>query len=152
MPGARGQRTTVAGMRGDLDALPACVPGRAVPGAIKLASNEVALPPPPGVLAAIVEAAAAGNRYPDLGIVTLSERLAERHGVRSDQIAVGCGSVSVCQQLVQISCGSGEHEVGYAWRSFEAYPIISQIAHATPRTVPLDAEHRHDLPAMAGAI
>lgn len=139
-------------MRADLDSLPVYVPGPAVPGAIKLASNEIALPPPPGVLAAIADAAAHGNRYPDFGIATLSERLAERHGVRLDQIAVGCGSVSVCQQLVQICCTGAEHEVGYAWRSFEAYPIITRVAGATPRTVPLNREHRHDLPALAAAI
>ena len=36
-----------APIRPDLDALPAYVPGRTIPGAIKLASNEVTLPPPP---------------------------------------------------------------------------------------------------------
>ena len=53
---------------------------------------------------------------------------------------------------MQVTCAGGEHEVGFAWRSFEAYPIITRVVGATPRTVPLDAEHRHDLPAMAGAI
>ena len=51
-------------IRADLDSLPAYVPGRAVPGAIKLASNEVSLPPPPRVLAAIAEAAAAATATP----------------------------------------------------------------------------------------
>ena len=54
------------------------MPGRAIAGAIKLASNEVSLPPPASVLAAIAEAAAAGNRYPDLAVTALTARLAER--------------------------------------------------------------------------
>ena len=64
---ALGGGTTVTGMtliRADLDTLPADVPGRTIPCAIKLASNEVTLPPTPPVLAAIAQAAAGGNRYP----------------------------------------------------------------------------------------
>ena len=60
--------------RADLDALPAYVPGRTVPGAIKLASNEVPYGPLPGVVEAIAEAAADVHRYPDMGVVALRER------------------------------------------------------------------------------
>ena len=78
--------TRVTTIRPDLAALPAYVPGRVVPGAIKLASNEVPLPPTPPVLAAIAEAAAAGNRYPDLAVVGLTARLAQSLGVDADRI------------------------------------------------------------------
>ena len=40
----------------------------------------------------------------------------------------------------------------YAWRSFEAYPIITQTAGATPITVPLRPDGAHDLSAMAAAV
>ena len=40
----------------------------------------------------------------------------------------------------------------FAWRSFEAYPIIAIGAGATPVQVPLTADERHDLDAMADAI
>ncbi|WP_028924391.1 histidinol-phosphate transaminase [Pseudonocardia acaciae] len=139
-------------IRADLDALPAYIPGRTIPGAIKLASNEVALPPPRPVLDAIAEAAAAGNRYPDMAVTSLTARLAERHGVSADQVATGCGSVSLCQQLVQITCGSPDDEVLMAWRSFEAYPIVTRVGNARPVQVPLDAAFRHDPAAMAAAI
>jgi histidinol-phosphate aminotransferase len=55
------------------------------------------------------------------------------------------------QQLVQITSGPGDG-VLFAWRSFEAYPIMTQIAGATAQMVPLDADDRHDLPAMLAAI
>ena len=139
-------------VRTDLTSLPAYVPGRAIPGAIKLASNEVALPPPRSVLAAIAEAAAAGNRYPDLAVTALTARLAEARGIAADRIAVGCGSVSLCQQLVQITCREPTDEVVYAWRSFEAYPIVTQISAATSCPVALDGEFRHDMDAMAAAV
>jgi histidinol-phosphate aminotransferase len=139
-------------IRADLDSLPAYVPGRAIPGAIKLASNEVPFPPTAPVLAAIAEAAAAGNRYPDLAVTNLTARLARELGVDAARIAVGCGSVSLCQQLVQITCFEPADEVIFAWRSFEAYPIVTQIGGATAVTVPLDTEFRHDLDAMAAAV
>jgi len=139
-------------IRADLDAIPAYAAGRTVPGSLKLASNEIPLPPPPAVLAAIAEAAANGNRYPDPGVTRLTARLAERHGLATDRIAVGCGSVLLCQQLVQIVCDSPDDEVIYAWRSFEAYPIVVRISNARNVPVPLDSEYRHDLKAMAAAI
>jgi histidinol-phosphate aminotransferase len=142
----------MAPIRADLVSLPAYVPGRTIPGAIKLASNEVALPPPPAVLAAIAEAAALGNRYPDLSVTRLTARLADEFGLDPARVAVGCGSVSLCQQLVSITCREPADEVVYAWRSFESYPIVTQVAGATKRTVPLDAQFRHDLDAMAAAV
>jgi histidinol-phosphate aminotransferase len=60
--------------------------------------------------------------------------------------------VSLCQQLVQATCREPEDEVVFAWRSFEAYPIVTQIGGATIRTVPIDAEFRHDVDAMAAAV
>ncbi len=139
-------------LRPDLDTLPAYVPGRAIPGAIKLASNEVALPPLPSVLAAIAEAAGAANRYPDLAVTGLTARLAQARRIAPERIAVGCGSVSLCQQLVNITCRGPSDEVVYAWRSFEAYPIVTQIGAATARPVPLDHGFRHDVDAMAAAV
>lgn len=139
-------------IRADLDSLPAYVPGRTIPGAIKLASNEVALPPTAPVLAAIAAAAAGGNRYPDLAVAGLTARLARALDVDPARIATGCGSVSICQQLVQATCLYPGDEVLYAWRSFEAYPIVTQVVGATARTVPLDADLRHDLDAMAAAV
>jgi histidinol-phosphate aminotransferase len=139
-------------IRPDLATLPAYVPGRAIPGLVKLASNEVALPPTPPVLAAVAEAAASGNRYPDLAVVGLTERLSAGLGVGSERIAVGCGSVSLCQQLVAATCLGPDDEVVYAWRSFEAYPIVTQIGGAQRVTVPLDADFRHDVDAMAAAV
>jgi histidinol-phosphate aminotransferase len=40
----------------------------------------------------------------------------------------------------------------HAWRSFEAYPIAVSVAGATGVPVPVTADGRHDLPAMAAAL
>lgn len=137
--------------RADLDALPSYVPGRAVPGAIKLASNEVPYGPLPGVVEAIAEAAQHSHRYPDMGVVALREVLAERLGVAPDRIATGCGSVALAEHLARATCRDGD-EIVYSWRSFEAYPIISATTAAVSVRVPNTAEHGHDLAAMAAAI
>ena len=40
----------------------------------------------------------------------------------------------------------------YAWRSFEAYPISVGLAGAESVRIPLTADGRHDLEAMAAAV
>jgi histidinol-phosphate aminotransferase len=140
-----------ARIRADLDSLPAYVPGRTVPGAIKLASNEVAAGPLPSVVAAIAAAGADINRYPDSGAGALVARLAQRFGVAEDELSVGCGSVTLCQQLLQATCTHAD-EVVYGWRSFEAYPILTQVVGARSVRVPLTADHRLDTEAMLAAI
>ncbi len=68
-----------------------------------------------------------------------------------DRIVTGCGSVALCQQVVLAVADPGD-EVLFGWRSFEAYPIVTQIAGAIPVQVPVNARHALDLAALAAAI
>ncbi|RSS81896.1 histidinol-phosphate transaminase [Streptomyces sp. WAC06614] len=142
-------------LRAELDGIPTYKPGKpaASGGAVayKLSSNENPYPPLPGVLESAVAAAGAFNRYPDMACTGLVAELADRFGVPVEHVATGTGSVGVAQQLVQSTAGPGD-EVIYAWRSFEAYPIITQISGAKPVQVPLTPGDVHDLDAMADAI
>jgi len=142
--------------RAGVAAIPAYVPGR--PPAprddvitYKLSSNENPFPPLPGVLEAAARTCAVMNRYPDMGSVGLRTALADKFGVGLGQVAVGTGSVAILYHLLQAFCDPGD-EVVHAWRSFEAYPIAVSVAGATGVEVPLTADGRHDLPAMAAAI
>jgi histidinol-phosphate aminotransferase len=146
--------------RADLDALPSYVPGRniadlarelGISEAIKLASNEVPFGPLPGVPEAIAEAVGSSHRYPDMGVVQLRNKLADRYGVDADRVVTGCGSVAMAEHLAKAACLPGD-EIVYSWRSFEAYPIISAGVGATSVRVPNTAGHEHDLAAMAAAI
>ncbi|CAI38212.1 aminotransferase [Corynebacterium jeikeium] len=137
-------------IRPDLSSLPAYVPGSTQPGALKLASNESSLSPLPSVSAVINDATSNLNRYPDMASGALRGKLAQWLGVDLDNVAVGNGSSALCQQLVQATCKDGD-EVVYAWRSFEAYPILCKIAGAVGVGVPLKSG-RHDLKAMSEAI
>ncbi|MQA78481.1 MAG: histidinol-phosphate transaminase [Streptosporangiales bacterium] len=140
--------------RDTLDALVAYKPGKPAVSpdgrAFKLSSNETPLGPLPSVREAIAQAASEANRYPDNGAQAVVSRIAERFGVPAAHVAVGCGSVGVAEQIMLAAAGPGD-EVVYAWRSFEAYPILVQLTGATSVQVPLSGE-RHDLDAMAEAV
>ena len=116
----------------------------------KLSSNESPFGPLPSVVKVIAEAAGQVNRYPDDGAAELTEAISARFGVPASHVAVGCGSVGLTQQLLE-TVGEPGAEVLYAWRSFESYPVLSDLAGATSVRVPLRDE-AHNLPAMADAI
>ncbi len=162
LPGGHDERVSPPGvhLRAELAAVPAYVPGRneaevaaahGLDRVVKLASNEAAHGPLPGVLDEAARLAALTHRYPDTVSTALVAALAERHGVDPARLVAGAGSVTLCQQLVTATSGPGD-EVLFAWRSFEAYPVFPALAGATAVRVPLTADHRHDLPAMARAV
>jgi histidinol-phosphate aminotransferase len=156
----------VVSARPAVQQLPAYRPGRnpadlareiGVERAVKLASNEVAFPPLPAVVEAIAAAAAETNRYPDNGAVVLTAALAERYGVDPAQVVTGCGAVMLCQQLAQSFNDPGT-SIAFAWRSFEMYPLLAQVAGARSIQVPLvpgrpdGPADTHDLGALAAAV
>ena len=137
-------------MRAEIAALPAYRQGRpAVSDGYKLSSNEN----PYGPLAEIVDAIARAevNRYPDASAPALRERLADRFGVTAAEVHLGAGSVALLSQLMLAVCEPGS-EVVSAWRSFEAYPGLVTVAGGRHVRVPLTADARHDLDAMAAAV
>jgi histidinol-phosphate aminotransferase len=156
----------VVSARPAVAAMPAYRPGRnpadlareiGVERAVKLASNEVAFPPLPAVLQAIAATAAETNRYPDNGAAVLTAALAERYGVAPAQVATGCGAVTVCQQLAQAFNDPGT-SIAFAWRSFEMYPLLAQVAGARAIQVPLvpgrpgGPADTHDLEGLRAAL
>ncbi|MDI3195686.1 histidinol-phosphate transaminase [Pseudarthrobacter sp. AL07] len=140
-------------LRGAVSGLPSYVPGRRSAGTdiAALASNESHYAPLPAAAAAVAETAGTMNRYPDSAAVELRERLARHLGVTAGEVAVGPGSVGVLQQIITGLCDAGD-EVIFAWRSFEAYPILVELAGARPVRIPLDDVEGHDLDAMAAAV
>jgi histidinol-phosphate aminotransferase len=121
----------------------------------KLASNENPLPPIPAVLEAIA-AQTAVNRYPDPVATALRIRLAQFLDVPAEDIVTGGGSLGALNQVLAAFAGQQDDgtqdEVVYAWRSFEAYPISVGLAGAKSVQVPVAADGRHDLDAMAAAV
>jgi histidinol-phosphate aminotransferase len=143
-------------LRAALDAVPAYIPGKPASApegvtAYKLSSNENPFPPLDGVRVVLDKAIDVVNRYPDMASVDLVAAIAAFIGCGAENIAVGTGSVGILGQIVQATCDAGD-EIVFAWRSFEAYPIVAALADARAVMVPVDAGQRHQLGLMADAV
>lgn len=126
--------------------------GYARPGPlVRLASNESPYPPLPAVVEAIAATLGGLNRYPDPTNAALRTRLADRYSVPAERIAVGNGSCDVLLSAGVALLEPGA-EVIYAWPSFSVYPHLAAASGARAIEVPVDADERHDLPAMAAEI
>src|SRR5207248_7487985 len=91
------------------------------------------------------------NRYPDPSYTPLRRALADRYGVPPDRIALGNGSCDVLLAAGEALLEPGA-EVVYAWPAFSMYPHLAAASGARAIEVPLDAEDRHDLDAMATEV
>ena len=91
------------------------------------------------------------NRYPDMGGLGPDGGAggAARRAGRAAGARAGVGRGARAAHRGDLRPGD---EVVFAWRSFEAYPILVTLAGAVPVQVPLGAGERHDLVAMAAAI
>lgn len=150
-----------ARLRSELAGLVAFVPGKRTPGAIELfGTGGAAFAPLPSVRATIKQVTDdAINCYPDNGCVELKSALVKHLNSAdidghefwgSEHLAVGCGSVSLCQQLIQITATAGD-EVVFGWPSFGLYALQVRVAGATAIPVPLTSQG-FDLDAMLAAI
>ncbi len=151
---------TVTGrVRPSVGAMPSYRPGKdaaqaeaehGISGAIKLASNETPWPPVESVVEAVREAAGSINRYADHRATGLRDRLADWFDVSADMVSVGAGSAGLLQQLCLSFVDPGD-EVVFPWRSFEVYPVYTQLMAGRGVTVPLDG-WSIDLDAVAAAV
>lgn len=121
----------------------------------KLSSNENPLGPVPEVARVLAEFDAV-HRYPDPLSTALRTALAGQLGVDAEDIVTGAGSLGALNQILKTFAGVNadgvQDEVIYAWRSFEAYPILVGIMGARSVQVPNLPNGAHDLDAMAGAV
>jgi histidinol-phosphate aminotransferase len=117
---------------------------------VKLASNEGPYGPFPSALEAIERSSHELNRYPDGGAYRLRMALAERHGVRFEEVASGAGADALIDGLSQVFLDPGD-EIVCGWPSFVSYVIDAKKLGAVPRLVPL-RDDRYDLQAMLEAI
>ena len=116
-----------------------------------LASNESPYPPLPEVVEAASRVIAGANRYPDPSNARLRSALSDRYGVPAKRIAIGNGSCDILLAAGDALLEPGA-EIVHAWPSFSVYPHLSAASGATAIRVPLDADERHDLDAMAAEI
>jgi histidinol-phosphate aminotransferase len=118
---------------------------------VKLASNETPWAPHPAVLEAIERELRTLNRYPDPDKARLRRAIAERVETTAGRIAVGNGSCEILLAAADALLEPGA-EIVYAWPSFSMYPHLAAQSGARAIEVPLDADGRHDLEAMAREV
>jgi histidinol-phosphate aminotransferase len=116
--------------------------------AIRINFNENPYGPSPKALAALARCGGIAARYPDAAYFALTDALAKKHGVKRENIALGCGSTEILCIADEAFLGAGKHVVA-ADPTFEAVIEYVNAAHGEAVKVPLTPDYRHDLNAMA---
>lgn len=119
---------------------------------VKLASNENPFGPSPLAVAAMTEALGELNIYPDGAAYDLRSALAERYAIPMNQIIVGNGSEELIANLALAVIGSPDDEILTSEFSFPRYDAAAGLAPCRLIKIPLTADWRFDLPALARAV
>ena len=117
---------------------------------IKLSANESALGPSPKALEAYHQAADVIERYPDANAVAVRTAIAERYGLKAEQILMGIGSDELLSVLVRTYAGSGD-EVLYPTATFSMYRIYTLSTGADVVQAP-DKNYTADVDALHSAV
>jgi histidinol-phosphate aminotransferase len=117
---------------------------------ILLNSNENSYGPSPLALEVLTEAQSVAMRYPDYWADQIQEALAAFHDVDAEMVAPTCGSTELLKLAARAFLGPGKRLV-VAEPTFEAIVYYGAQTGAEVVKVPLTADYRHDLEAMARA-
>ncbi len=117
---------------------------------IKLASNENPLGPSPAAVAAMRDALERAHFYPDGGGYYLREAIAEKFGLKRENVILGNGSNEIIEFIGHAFLQPGA-EIITAEHAFVVYKLMATLFGATTVEIP-DPDFTHDLEAMADAI
>ena len=117
---------------------------------IQLNSNENPYGSSKKARQAMTESQNVASRYPDAAEDAMAEAIAKLHGVKPENVVLGCGSGEVLK-LADMAFLSPEKNVVVAEPTFEAVLGYNRITRAEAIKVPLTSDARHDLPRMAAA-
>ena len=105
----------------------------------------------PKVRKAAQEALSRANRYPDLSRAELASIVAEQHGVRLENVVLGCGSTQILRSIVAAHAEEGNSLV-LAEPTFEAMVQYQRPFGYEVQRVPLDKRFAHDIARMKQAV
>jgi histidinol-phosphate aminotransferase len=118
---------------------------------ISLSGNENSYGPSPAAREAIANAANRANRYEYSAQLEFVKKLARKEGVPADHIVLGAGSSEVLCASGLAFC-RGDRDTVAADLGFSMVPGYADRVGGNIEWVPLDAEMRHDLDAMAQRV
>lgn len=101
----------------------------------KLSSNETPLGPSPAAVAALHEATAKLETYPDGRATALRTAIAKRFGLDPERIVCGAGSDELLSLLAYAYCGPGAEGI-YSEHGFLVYRIAILASGGTPVVAP----------------
>lgn len=119
---------------------------------IKLDANESPVNLPPLVQEKVINRLTfmPFNRYPEMGMVSLREQIAQSFDVSSDNVLIGSGSSEILLALCH-AFGGTNNSIVYPTPSFSMYGIYVRMADSTPISVPLSDDFSLDREKMVNA-
>ncbi|MBV9269195.1 MAG: histidinol-phosphate transaminase [Acidobacteriaceae bacterium] len=120
-----------------------------IENAIKLSSNENPLGTSPVAIEYAIRALSDMSRYPDGG-VALRRKLADRFGVKVENVIVGAGSEGIIANIVRTFL-CDEDEILTTEAAFLGFQVLAKSRGIAYRTVPY-RNWTYDLPAIADAV
>jgi histidinol-phosphate aminotransferase len=104
-------------------------------GWVKLNTNENPYPPSPRVEHAVIRAAGDDLRlYPEPRSIALRRAIAERHGVKENQVILGNGSDETLGLLARVFSGP-DLPLGYLEPSYSLYPVLAAMQGAPAKVI-----------------
>ncbi|MCB4802512.1 histidinol-phosphate aminotransferase [Methylobacterium brachiatum] len=116
----------------------------------KLSSNETPLGPSPAALAALHEATAKLETYPDGRATVLRTAIAKRYGLDPERIVCGAGSDELLSLLAYAYGGPGTEGI-YSEHGFLVYRIAILASGATPVVAP-ERDYTTDVDAILARV
>lgn len=121
--------------------------------AVRLNTNESPFPPPPALTARLAQAIGEvqWHRYPDRGARQLRRRIAELHGVDSDQVFAANGSNEVLQTLLLTYAGPGRTVLTFE-PTYALHGHIARVSGAKVAEENRNADFTLDIDRVVAAI
>lgn len=118
----------------------------------KLNANENKYGPSKEAQLALIEAASGGNFYAHKEVMTLVEMLADKEGVKPEQIMIGPGSTDLLEKIAVITFMDGKGNVVSADPAYMSVVRSAQNVGAKWKNIPSKTDWSHDLDAMYDAM
>lgn len=118
------------------------------PRAIRLDKNENPYGPADNVAAALRSGLEIANRFPESELEALTKRIAEVHGIRPEQVMLGCGSTEILYMCSRTFLGP-QSKLVMSTPGFEPIAGYARSAGAYVQMVPVAKNYTNDLASMA---
>ena len=126
-------------------------PGKVPETRVRIMANENNLGVSDSALRAMTRAILSANRYPDITCAELREKIAEKNGLKPEQIICGNGLDGVFTMIGRAFLNPGD-EVICGDFTFSAYKSIADIMDAKAVEVPVTEEFALDIDGFIAAV